>query len=160
MSHARGKDTHLPPLGTRAMFELTVVAAIGFAVFVSVDKFEFMEGLLFFTAVGALSSAAVVFSQIALLREGRRSFPAVVVSAVFAFATAAIFNGFFAVAEFGWELDASSVLVVGAVSLYGGVVIFAVMSLCLWWLHRCGWRCVRQRESRRIAGEPPMPTQS
>jgi hypothetical protein len=148
LSHARSPDTPLPPLGTRAMMELTGLAAIGFAVFVSLDKFEITEGLLLFTLAGMLSSLAVISVLIGLLRGERRSPLAAGLAGLFAFATAFLFAGFFAVDEFGVASIGSNLVLISALSLVGGTIALAVMWVCVWWLRVCGWRCVSRQEEK------------
>ncbi len=151
LAHHREPGTSLPPLGTREMMELTGIAAIGFAIFVSIDTGGIVEGMLFFTGVGFLTSVAVIGILIAFLRRTHRSVVAAIVSAMGAFATALLLCSFFAIAEFGWDSILNDFLVVGLASLFGAIVIYAVMWLCLWWLKSCGWECVSREEERRAA---------
>lgn len=155
LSHARHRDSPLPTLGTRSMMELTVIAAVGFAVIVSIDTSEFMEGLLFFAALGLLSSLAVISLLIAFLRQDHKNHRAAVISAGFAFGSAFLLTGFLAVMEFGWDSILFHFFLVSAISVYGAVLICGVMWLCLWWLRSCGWLCVNRKEQGRGREEFP-----
>jgi hypothetical protein len=146
LSHARHRDSPLPTLGTRSMMELTVIAAVGFAVMVSIDIGELMGALLFFAALGFMSSLAVISLLIAFLRQGHQNNQAAVISAAFAFGSAFLLTGFMAVMEFGWDSIHFHFILVSAISVYGAVLICGVMWLCLWWLRSCGWLCVNRRE--------------
>lgn len=148
LSHARPRDPPLPTLGTRSMMELTVIAAVGFACIVSIDAAEYIEGILFFVVVGAVSSLAVISLLIAFLREKHRNYGAAVISAALAFLGACLFTGLMAVVEFGWQSLFYDCLTVAAASIYGAVLICAVMWLCLWWLRSCGWVCIHRRDLR------------
>ena len=150
LSHARAAGTPLPPLGLRAMMELTGVAAVGCAIFLSVDTADILEGLMFFTGVGLLSSVAVIGVMIGFLRSENRSLLAAGISVVCAFATAFMLAAFFAVAEFGWDGLSYDFVLVAAVSLYGTAIICGVMWLCLWWLRNCGWQCVSREDEKRV----------
>ena len=66
--------------------------------------------------------------------------------------SALLLNGFFAVAEFGWNSLIYGAPIMAAVSVYGTALIMGVMWLCLWWLRSCGWVCVNRRAT---AGEKP-----
>jgi hypothetical protein len=133
------------------MMELTVVAAIGCAIFLSVDMGEVMEGLLFFGVMGLLSSLAVIIVLIALLRRDTRNRRAAAIAGLFCFGAAVMMSGFMAVVEFGWDSLKYDFLLVGLVSIYGTAIIYGVMWLCVWWLRSCGWRCVSREEMRNEA---------
>jgi hypothetical protein len=148
LSHARPRGAPLPALGTRAMMELTVIAAVGFAVIVSIDSSKYTDGIIFFAVLGCLSSLAVISALIAFLREGSRNYHSAIISAVLAFGSACLLTGFLAVVEFGWQSLIYEAPFVAAVSLYGAVLICAIMWLCLWWLRSCGWSCINRRESK------------
>lgn len=128
------------------MMELTVIAAVGFAVMVSIDIGEFMEALLFFAALGFMSSLAVISLLIAFLRQDHHNHQAAVISGGFAFGSAFLLTGFLAVMEFGWDSILFHFILVSAISVYGAVLICGVMWLCLWWLRSCGWHCVNRKE--------------
>ena len=128
------------------MMELTVIAAVGFAVIVSIDSGDFVEGVLFFTGMGFLSSLAVISVLIAFLRQGHRNHRAAIIAGLFAFGSAFLLSGFMAVMEYGWDSLIYNFLLISAVSMYGAVLICGVMWLCLWWLRSCGWRCVSRQE--------------
>ncbi len=149
LSHRRLTDQPLPPTGLRSMIELTGLAAIGFAAFVTSDTSEYLVGILFFAALGALAAGAILFVLIALLRESHHNKYAAVISFAFAFATAFVVNGFFAAMEYGWEVLTYEILLVGVVSLYGAIVISGLMWLSLWWLRQCGWSCVNRNTASK-----------
>jgi hypothetical protein len=151
LSHARHRDSPLPTLGTRSMMELTVIAAVGFAVIVSIDTGELMEALLFFAALGFMSSLAVISLLIAFLRQGHQNRQAAIISGGFAFGSAFLLTGFLAVMEFGWDSILFNFIMVSAISVYGAVLICGVMWLCLWWLRSCGWLCVNRKEQGRAS---------
>lgn len=146
LSHARPRDAPLPTLGTRSLMELTVIAAVGFALIMSFDSTPYLEGIVFFVALGFLSSLAVIGALIAFLRDGARNYRAAMISAALAFGSACLLTGFFAVMEYGWESLIYDGPLVIAVSIYGAVLICAVMWLCIWWLRGCGWVCLNRRE--------------
>ncbi len=144
LTHERGDQSPLPPLGTMAILELTGVAAIGCAVFMFDGFGEILEGVLFFAGIGGLSSLAVIAVLIAFLREHRRNFLSGCVGFAAALAMAALMCSFFAIQEFGWNSVTDNLLFVTATSIYGAVVISAVMWICVGWLRVCGWRCVNR----------------
>ncbi|MGI9473100.1 MAG: hypothetical protein ACR2NZ_16280 [Rubripirellula sp.] len=148
LSHARSPDTPIPSLGTRSLIELTGIAAFGCAIAVAFDLEEYLIGMLFFAGFGVLSSIGVISVCISFLNRERRSLRGGVVAIACAFATAFLLCGFFATEMFGWESLWFNALLVCGVSLYGMVVIGAVMALCLVWLRSCGWRCVRRDDER------------
>ena len=130
------------------MLELTAVAAIGCAILAAIDLESVMEGVLFFTAFAFLASLAIISLLIIALGESDRKRLAVIMAAGSAFVGAALVNGFFAVMEYDWYALTTEFLLIGAVSLYGVVVIGALMALCLGWLHHCGWTCINRRKQR------------
>jgi hypothetical protein len=134
--------------------ELTGVAAIGCAVFMVEGFGDIVEGILFFAAMGAISSLAVIAILIAFLREQSRNRWFATIAFVACFAMAWLMCGFFAVMEFSWDSLASNSVYISATSLVGATVIAAVMWLCVSWLRFCGWRCVNrgQKEASPNAG--------
>lgn len=153
LSHARVDEAALPPLGTRAMIELTSIAAIGFAVFVSTDTDEYLVGMYFFGGVGFLASATIIAAMIAYFRAGRKRSIAVGAGVAFAFAIAFFVNSFFAAQEYGWDILSVEAVLIGLISAYGTFVIFLVVWLCLRWLRYCGWRCVNRRLEQELAAQ-------
>ncbi len=148
MTHAREGSPIAPPTGTRSMLELTAIAALGCVVLGTIDLQPVMEGVLFFTGFALLASIAIICSLIFALGENERNRVAFLVAAGFAFTGAMFINGFFAVMEFGWYALTSDILLIGVVSLYGMVLICALMALCLAWLRHCGWTCINRRNQR------------
>ncbi|QDV83307.1 hypothetical protein [Stieleria magnilauensis] len=151
LSHARSDMTALPPTGIRTMIELTGVAAIGCAVFMSNGSLEYLEGIYLFGGMGFMAAIAIICTQIAFLREGPRSRTATLpyFGLAAAFAAAFILNGFFGVVEYGWDVLASELILISAASLYGALVIYGVMWICLSWLRFCGWQCTDRRHMRQ-----------
>ncbi len=90
LTHQRDQQTPLPPLGTLAILELTGVAAIGCAVFMTEGMGEIWQGILFFAAMGAVSSLAVITVLIAFLREDRRNLISAVLALVASIAMASL----------------------------------------------------------------------
>jgi hypothetical protein len=154
LSHARADEKRLPPLGMRAMLELTGVAAIGCAMFVVDGLDQIFEGILFFGGMGFLSSLAVIAILIAFLRENRRNLVSGVVACLAAFSMALLLCGFFAVAEYGWVTRGFDLLYIAATAAYGAIVILAVMWLCVSWLRLCGWACVNRNAVSRLRDLP------
>ncbi len=154
LTHARSDQEPLPPLGLLAMMELTGVAAIGCAVFMFEGFGDIIMGILFFAAMGAISSLAVIAILIAFLREQGRNRWSAAIAFLACFAMAWLMCGFFAVMEFSWDSLAPNSLFVSATALIGSTVIAAVMWLCVSWLRFCGWRCVNRgrREESLVAG--------
>ncbi len=154
LTHARPDQEPLPPLGLLAMMELTGVAAIGCAVFMVEGFGDIVEGILFFAAMGAISSLAVIAVLIAFLREQGRNRWSAAIAFLACFAMAWLMCGFFAVMEFSWDSLASNSLFISGTALIGAIVIAAVMWLCVSWLRFCGWRCVNRsvREESLSAG--------
>ena len=148
MTHAREGSSFAPPTGTRSMLELTAIAAIGCAILGAIDLESVMEGVLFLTAFAFLASIAIISLLIIALGENERKRLAVIVAAGSAFVGAALVNGFFAVMEYDWYALTTEFLLIGTVSLYGVVVITALMALCLGWLRYCGWTCINRRNQR------------
>ena len=148
MTHAREGSSFAPPTGTRSMLELTAIAAIGCAILGAIDLKSVMEGVLFFTAFAFLASIAIISLLIIALGENERKRLAVIVAAGSAFVGAALVNGFFVVMEYDWYALTTEFLLIGAVSVYGVVVISALMALCLGWLRYCGWTCINRRNQR------------
>jgi hypothetical protein len=107
-----------------------------------------MEGVLFFASFALLASIGIIAVLIIALGESERKRTGVIVAVGFAFVGAVFVNGFFAVMEFGWYALTSEFLLIGAVSLYGVAVIFALMALCIGWLRHCGWTCINRRNQR------------
>jgi hypothetical protein len=148
MTHAREGSPVAPPTGTRSMLELTAIAAIGCAVLGSIDLESVLEGVLFFTVFAFLASIAIISLLIIALGEKERKRIAVIVALGAAFVGAVFVNGFFAVMEYGWHALTAEFLLIGAVSMYGVVVIGALMALCLGWLRYCGWTCINRKNQR------------
>lgn len=148
LSHARVDVTPLPPTGIVSMIELTGVAAVGCAIFMSNNFLDYLQGMYLFGGIAFMAAIAIICTQIAFLREGPRSRAATVASFAFAFAAAFVLNSFFGVMEFGWDVLASELLLISAASLYGSFLICAPMWVCLRWLRFCGWRCIDRRSSR------------
>jgi hypothetical protein len=144
LTHARSDQGPLPPLGLLAMMELTGIAAIGCAVFMFKGFGDIIMGILFFAAMGAISSLAVIAILIAFLREQGRNRWSAAIAFLACFAMAWLMCGFFAVMEFSWDSLAPNSLFVSATALIGTTVIAAVMWLCVTWLRFCGWRCVNR----------------
>ena len=151
LSHARSHVAALPPTGIRTMIELTGVAAIGCAVFMSNGSLEYLEGIYLFGGMGFMASIAIICTQIAFLREGPRSRTATLpyFGLAAAFASAFILNSFFGVVEYGWDVLSSELFLISAASLYGALVIYGVMWICLSWLRFCGWQCIDRRSMRQ-----------
>lgn len=144
LTHARSDQAPLPPLGLLAMMELTGVAAIGCAVFMVEGFGDIVEGILFFAAMGAFSSLAVIAVLIACLRERGRNRWSAAIAFLACFAMAWLMCGLFAVMEFSWDSLASNSLYISATALVGAIVIAAVMWICVSWLRFCGWQCVNR----------------
>jgi hypothetical protein len=150
LSHARFDDEALPTLGIRSLIELTAIAAIGCAVFVSNDFGDYLEVMLLFAGVGSLAAAAIISTLIAYFRAGDRSRVAALVGFVFAFGAALVMNGFFAVQEYGWDVISAEMILIGFTSIYGAAVTCGVMWLCLRWLRFCGWRCLNRKHEQKL----------
>ena len=148
MTHAREGSPVAPQTGTRSMLELTAIAAIGCAILGAIDLEPVMEGVLFFTSFALLAAIAIISLLIIALGETERKRLAVIIAAGSAFVGAALVNGFFAVMEYDWYALTTEFLLIGAVSLYGLVVIGALLALCIGWLRYCGWTCVNRRKQR------------
>jgi hypothetical protein len=156
LTHQREERTPLPPLGTLAILELTGVAAIGCMVFMTEGMGEIWQGLLFFAAMGAFSSLAVITVLIAFLREDCRNLVSAGLAMVASLAMSSLMCGFFAVMQFGWNSIRGNFLYFTATALLGASVICGVMWLCVRWLRLCGWRCVNRNEKRALATELKM----
>jgi len=144
LTHERADDSPLPVLGTRALLELTAVSAVGCAIVFAFDTRDVLEGILFFAGVGLFSSAAIIGVLVAFLRS-ERSHWAMGVALFFTYVTTFLFCSVFAAGGFGYDAVLYNVLTISAVSFFGMLVVGMSFGLNLWWLHLCGWRCVRQR---------------
>jgi hypothetical protein len=147
--HRRGDHSPLPQLGTRAILELTGVAAIGCAMFMGVEVGSNLEGNLFFAGMGLLSSFAVIAVLIAFLRDFRRNLISALVAFAASFAMAGMMCGFLAISEFGYDSITRYFASFVMATTYGAVVIAGVMWLCVNWLRICGWRCVNRNLEQR-----------
>jgi len=149
LSHSRITAAPATPVGTRNIMELTIVAALGCAFFLRADTSEFVESLLFFSALGALCGVAAISMLIAFLRVGSRNLLAAGVTVVFAFAAAFIFSGMLAFLETGWAALPKMLLPIFASALYGTVALICLMWLYLWWLRSCGWACINKADEKQ-----------
>ena len=149
LTHAVADDFRLPPTGTRAMMELTLVAAAGFAFFMAIDLVEIAIGLLFFSLAGLICAVAVITVQVAFMRRERIDRLAAAISVGCAFTASFCFGSFVAWAGFGWQSITSNLLLISLTSLYGTAVICGLNWVCLSWLKRCGWSCVRRDQGRK-----------
>ena len=149
LSHTRPDVTALPPTGIGSMIELTGVAAVGCAFFMSNDFFEYLEGMLLFGGISFMAAIAIIITQITFLRDGPRSRNAKICGFLFAFAAAFVLNGFFAVTEYGWNALTGGWNFISAASLYGALLTCGVMWVCLRWLRFCGWQCIDRRNPQR-----------
>jgi len=146
----RDSDSQIPPTGMRSMLELTCVAAIGFCLFPLIRHEDATEGIVFFFVCGLLTSLATITMFVALLGDKPRK-GWLAVAFFGALGASGLFNGFFAVMEYGWTILTIEAALILFVSLYGVAVCVAVAVLHLWWLRRCGWRCVHRRELKESA---------
>ena len=145
LSHAREDNDPLPPIGLRAIFELTGIAAIYLAFASQVDFGDYLEGMLLFGGIGLFSSVGIISSMIVYFGAGRLRRVGILVMIGFVFASSMVINGFFAALQYGLEALTYEVLMIAAVSIYGTLLTLAVMWLCLRWLRFCGWTCVNQK---------------
>ena len=149
LTHARDPESPLPVTGTRALIDLTGLAALGFTISVVADFEEYIVGMLIFGGFGLISSLGVIIAFITFMTGNRWSkFGAVVVVGC-AFATSMLLCGVVATEMFGWESIWYNLLLVSSVALFGTAIVCAVTWLCIAWLRGCGWRCVRRDEERR-----------
>lgn len=149
LTHARDPESPVPGTGTRALIDLTGIAALGFTISVGADFEDYIVGMLIFGGFGLLSSLGVIIAFITFMTCNRWSrFGAVVVVGC-AFATSMLLCGVVATEMFGWESIWYNLLLVSSVALFGTVIVCVVTWLCLAWLRGCGWRCVRRDEERR-----------
>ncbi|MCS7466160.1 hypothetical protein NZK35_05660 [Stieleria sp. ICT_E10.1] len=162
LSHARSDVTALPPTGIRTMIELTGIAAIGCAVLISSGSLEYLTGIYLFGGIGFMAAIAIICTQIAFLREGPRSRTATLpyFGLAAAFAAAFILNGFFGVMEYGRDVLTSELFLISAASLYGALVIYGVMWICLSWLRFCGWQCIDRKSTRQRRGQSTVDGES
>lgn len=149
LTHARDPESPLPGTGTRALVDLTGIAALGFAISVVADFEDYIVGMLIFGGFGLISSLGVIIAFITFMTRHRWSrFGAVVVVGC-AFVTSMLLCGVVATEMFGWESIWYNLLLVSSVALFGTMIVCVVTWLCIAWLRRCGWRCVRRDEERR-----------
>lgn len=160
MVHERLEGGPIPVPGIQSMIELTAIAAVGYLALVSTESAEYMIGILFFSALALLNALAVIAALIVYFRtvDGTQSRKAaMLIGLSFAFLTAFVFNGFFAVMEFGWDVLAPEVLRVSMVSLYGALISLVVIWMCLRWLRLAGWKCVDRRRYLRTISQTADP---
>lgn len=143
LTHLRAADQALPRLGTRTLFELTTIIALTCAFVTVLDSDIPVIGLVTFGAVAAIGAVAGICSCMAFLRENSISKGGLIVALSFAFVMAYVFITFVASAEFGWRNALMQVLIVVPLAIFGTAIIAGLMAVCLVWLRRCGWRCVR-----------------
>lgn len=156
LTHLRDESGRLPPLGTRAMLELTGVAAIGCAFFMTDGTDAILEGILFFAGMGGVSSLAVIAVLIAFLRDDRRNLAVAAMAFAASFSMAALLCGFFAIQEFGWSSISGNLLTFTATATYGATVIAGVMWMCVRWLRFCGWRCINRNHEKTLPRPVPQ----
>lgn len=153
LCHARGSEKPLPPTGLRSLMELILLAAIGFAILMSIHAENLFWGMMFFSGLGTLASASIILLLIVFLRSPRRrSKSGTLATVLLAIAAAWMLNGFFAALEFGRDALWNEFFLIMATSVYGAVIICSTMAMYLWWLRSWGWQCVDRRSRPSSTG--------
>ncbi|TWU35279.1 hypothetical protein Q31b_53750 [Novipirellula aureliae] len=147
LTHLRDADSPLPSTGIQSMIELTAIAAVSFTLFKLIDVIDLYEGLIFFAVVGVLGTSACTRAMIVFLSKEKCDRRAIVLAMLVAYFLAFAFNGFFAVAEFGWDSIRNNVIQIALLALYGAAILFGTVWVTLAWLSGCGWQCVNRRKS-------------
>ncbi len=146
LTHWRVAGNELPRLGIRNLIELTTIVAVSFA-FISILNFdvttEMMTGIAVLAVYGALGSLAGICSSMVFLRNDRASTRGLITN----LAAACVFS-FVVVVSFyamdsGWNVAMDRTLVTIALTIFGALIICVINAMCVYWLRRCGWRCVK-----------------
>jgi hypothetical protein len=152
LTHFRFDDRQLPKLGTRALFELTTVTAISYAIIIALSNdpalttSSFIVGISLFSAFGILASLTGIGLLLVFLRDRQIRLASAWIPLMLMFVAALMLPAFIAVQEFGWNSIRSDAPIVIVAAVYGLMIIGAVITLHLGWLSTCGWRCVNRRD--------------
>jgi hypothetical protein len=150
LSHSQPMDAPLAPAGTHNILELTGIAAVNCAIFMSLDTSEMVELLLLFIAIAFLFSLAALSFLIAFLRPHRRNFFAASIAVLFCFAGSFVYAGMHAFDGFGWQGLPRMLPSIVGVSVYGTIVFLAALWLGIWWLRCCGWVCLSKLDEKKV----------
>ncbi|TWU51666.1 hypothetical protein [Rubripirellula reticaptiva] len=147
LSQAREMPRELPRLSTYQFLELTAIASVIFAVGVFVrDRSIWYEGLAC-TLISLLCTLAVTAMIVTRLNKLRRyRFIGFVIASVFGF-TAMLIVSLFGFSRFEetmfWNNQAEQTFAILIASTIGAAIFVGTMQLATWWLHLCGWQCVK-----------------
>lgn len=160
LTHDRN-NTDLPPTGIRSIIELTVICAVAAAFFSGAEIGDVAMGIAFFSIWGLLATLAVIRIQISFLQDADRDWLGIVVGCGFVFLVCLGVNYFFAYMEFGRSarILRDSAYFVWPLSLYGSLLVAGLLAGQIYWLRKCGWRCIDQskRAKKTIDGDSISP---
>ncbi|NNE00239.1 MAG: hypothetical protein HKN47_23205 [Pirellulaceae bacterium] len=151
LSHFRSLDQPLPKLGTRALFELTTITAVSYAIIIALSNDpalttnNFIFGTTLLSVFGIVASLAGICLIQMFLRDRRGRPISVFIPLTLLLGTSLILPTFVAVQEFGWNTIRRDAPIVIVAAAYGMLLICAVIALHLGWLYACGWRCLNRR---------------
>ena len=152
LTPVRESGTPLRPIGISTLFQLTAIIAISIAfikaVFGEVDEDLFWPAIIF-CGFGAAGSLIGSLGCIAFLRDQKPTRRVKILAAIGAAAPAFILFWIFASLEFGWRSPFENLFLSIPTIGFGAVLVAIVMGIGLWWLRRCGWRCIVKSETRR-----------
>ncbi|MGB7345892.1 MAG: hypothetical protein WBD20_16870 [Pirellulaceae bacterium] len=143
LTHLRINEEELPRLGIRTLIELTTIVALTFAFASALNNDIPIEATLSFAGIAGLGALMGIISCLAFLRERPIGMTGLIGSFAGAFAMSFAFVGIIATAEYGWTSVIDQFYVTLPVSLFGAAIISASVAVCITWLRKCGWRCVR-----------------
>lgn len=150
LSHSRPVDSLRDPTSTRAIMELTTVAALGCTLLMSMNMSDIVEPLLLFAALAVLLTFAALAMIIAVLRVDRRNLFAASLALLFAFSSSAVYSSAIAFDVFGWSKLPRLIVPILGSAAYGTMVICGVFWIAVMWMRGCGWICLSRQDERRV----------
>ncbi len=146
LTHLRTQEEALTQTNLSSMIQLTMFAALGFALIRLVDSSDILNGMIFFGALGLLMSLVCI----SVLRNFLVTTPRTKMSRVVAISTAGgisfVFNAFMLYMSRGSIVTFDDVVLIVFPALYGVMIVLVVAAVCVKWLRVCGWSCVNRRQ--------------